>query len=641
MTTYRADIDGLRAIAILPVLLFHAKFQLFGGGFVGVDVFFVISGYLISSLIVSELETTGFSIIRFYERRIRRILPALFTVVIFSSIISYWLFTPADLKDFGQSAVAATLFSSNILFWLNSGYFDAPAEQVPLLHTWSLAVEEQFYIVFPVLLVLIFRIARGRWSAFTVPIAVVSLAISIWTTRSNPSAAFYLAPARAWELMLGAMLATGAFPAVTSRRLRDILSATGLGLIAVGVFAFSRETPFPGEAALVPVIGTALIIHAGAGGESLFGRLLSARPLVFTGLISYSLYLWHWPLLVFARYYLARELTSTEAAGILVLSVAVAVFSWRFIETPFRGRDGWFARKTLFASTAGVACSICVIGLAMHLGDGYTLRFNFANTRPVGKETYNTGTCLLNLGQIHEAYDVQDCRFGDSGSSRSVLLWGDSHAAQWVHSISGIAGEYKIAVIQANSAGCPPLLGHYADSAEPNKQNCWKFNQQIKTIVENDETIAGVILAANWSKYDSEDQFLENLLNSLSLLEVRGLPILVIGQLPIFEVRVPVIHQQKIRDRENAEYADSSSIENSRTNTFLAGSGVENLSVYFPHRRLCEDNSCRIAAEGSLLYWDSAHLSAFGSDYLADGFTDFFSRLTGNHGLTPDNAGTR
>lgn len=627
MSKYRADIDGLRAIAVLPVLLFHAKFQLFSGGFVGVDVFFVISGYLITSLIVADLGTTGFSIVRFYERRIRRILPALFAVVIFSSAVSYWIFTPDDLKDFGQSAIAATLFSSNVLFWLKSGYFDAPADQVPLLHTWSLAVEEQFYIVFPVLLVLIFRFARSRWSAFIIPIAIVSLGISIWSTRYYPTASFYLAPTRAWELMLGAMLAIGVLPPVTKQRNRDILYAIGLGFIAFSIFYFSRETPFPGEAALIPCLGAALVIHAGSGGESLVGRLLGARPLVFAGLISYSLYLWHWPLIVFSRYYVARELTSAEAAGVLILSVAVAVFSWRFIETPFRGSSGWFGRKTLFATTGIVACSICVVGLAIYLGDGYTLRFNFTNTRPVGKETYNTGTCLLHGDQTPEEYQVEECRFGDPDSRRTVILWGDSHAAQWVRSVSEIANEYKIAAIQANVAACPPLVGRYLDNAGSNGRNCQEFNEKIKSLIENDETVTGVILAANWSMHETDDFFIEHLRESLEMLKGRKIPVLIVGQIPTFATKVPVIHRQKLRDREPADFAASNNIETSKMNAFLADVAGDGLFVYLPHRRLCDGDICRIAVDESLLYWDSSHLSAFGSEYLIDGFKEFFSRL--------------
>lgn len=631
MMKYRADIDGLRAIAVLAVLLFHAKFQLFSGGFVGVDVFFVISGYLITSLIVAELSTTGFSIVRFYERRIRRILPALFVVVGFSSIVSYQIFTPDDLKDFGPSAIAATLFSSNVLFWLRSGYFDAPADQVPLLHTWSLAVEEQFYIVFPILLLLIFRFARSRWSAFIIPIAIVSIGISVWGVRYYPTASFYLAPTRAWELMLGAVLATGLLPPMINQRYREGSYAIGLGLIAFSIFAFSRETPFPGEAALLPCLGAALIVHAGSGGTSLFGRFLSAKPIVFIGLISYSLYLWHWPLIVFFRYYVARELTPAEAAGVLILSVAVAALSWRFIETPFRGQGGWFGRKTLFASTGVVACSICIVGLAIYLGDGYTLRFNFTNTRPVGKETYNTGTCLLHGDQPVKEYRARDCTFGDAGASRAVILWGDSHAAHWIRSVSGMANNYKVAVIQANVAGCAPLIGNFADNLSPKKRNCLDFNENIRSFIEADENIVGVILAANWSMYEADNSFLEHLTETLEILKGRGLPVLIVGQVPTFAANVPVIHRQKIRDGEAADRAVSSNIATSQMNTFLAGAARDDLFVYLPHSRLCKGDICRIAVDDSLLYWDSSHLSVFGSDYLIDGFKEYFSSLATAH----------
>jgi peptidoglycan/LPS O-acetylase OafA/YrhL len=221
---YRKDIDGLRAIAVVPVVLFHADLNVFSGGFVGVDVFFVISGFLITSLIGAEIKKDVFTVTSFYERRIRRIFPALFVVTMFSYILAFSLFMPEQFLEFGKSVVAATLFSSNILFWLESGYFDGPAEMKPLLHTWSLAVEEQFYIIFPIFLILIKRYFNCRWIAFILPLALISFIMSVWGVYHQPSATFYLAPTRAWELLLGSLLALGLFPPIGNRMVREALS---------------------------------------------------------------------------------------------------------------------------------------------------------------------------------------------------------------------------------------------------------------------------------------------------------------------------------------------------------------------------------------------------------------------------------
>ena len=368
---HRADIDGLRAVAVVPVLLFHAGFPAFAGGFVGVDVFFVISGYLITSIILDETDAGRFSIVAFYERRIRRIFPALFAMLFASSILGALVLLPDDLKNLGQSSAAAALSASNFLFWHELGYFDVAAELKPLLHTWSLAVEEQFYVVFPIALLLLLRAHKSGALLILATVALLSFVLAEW----GPSPmAFYLAPARAWELLLGALLATGAVPPPGRQWVRDSLSLLGLGLIAWSVLALSSATPFPGMAALLPTLGAALVIHAGDGGQSLAGRVLGVRPLVLAGLISYSLYLWHWPLLVFARTYVGRELSMAETLAVLALSVAVAVASWRWIERPFRGSRPILARPKLFAA-AGAAVSVTVaIGLGLHLAEGLPTR---------------------------------------------------------------------------------------------------------------------------------------------------------------------------------------------------------------------------------------------------------------------------
>ena len=300
---YRSEIDGLRALAVLPVILFHAGFEWFSGGFVGVDVFFVISGYLITTIIISEMDEGNFSIVNFYERRARRILPALFFVMIACLPFAWLWLTPTDLKGFGQSLVGASTFSSNILFWLQSGYFDTGAEFKPLLHTWSLALEEQYYILFPIFLLLTWRLGI-KWILILLSIIfIISLGVAQWGAYNRPSPTFFLLPTRGWELLVGVFAAfyLKYNTQLKSQVLNQVLSIVGFSMIIYSIIAFDETTPFPSLYALIPTIGTGLLIFC-AVPNTVVHNLLSLKPIVGMGLISYSAYLWHQPLLAFARH---------------------------------------------------------------------------------------------------------------------------------------------------------------------------------------------------------------------------------------------------------------------------------------------------------------------------------------------------
>ena len=329
---YRADIDGLRAVAVLPVVFYHFQIAPFTGGFVGVDIFFVISGYLITSLIQHETANGALSLVRFYERRARRILPALFLMMLATTALAGTILFPQDVMNYSRSLIATTLFGSNLYFWSTVEYFDIVAERKPLLHTWSLAVEEQFYLLYPALFWLLRGASQLKLVHVVAAIFLVSLGASIWALRFAPVSDFYLLPFRAWELMLGAMLALT--PIKSSGRISTALAWSGLALLLFSIFAFSVDTPFPGEYALLPCIGAACVIYAGP--QTIVGRVLSLRPVVFTGLISYSLYLWHWPLLIFARYVVLRDLLLWEKLALILLSGMVATLSWAYVEKPFR-----------------------------------------------------------------------------------------------------------------------------------------------------------------------------------------------------------------------------------------------------------------------------------------------------------------
>src|ERR1700674_821671 len=336
---YRPDIDGLRALAVLPVILFHANL-FFPGGFVGVDVFFVISGYLITQIIERDLQANRFSVLVFYQRRIRRIFPALFVMFAVTILTAYLFMPPLELKDFGQSLLASSAFYSNFFFFRQSGYFAPTSEYAPLLHTWTLSVEEQFYVCWPLFLGVLTKTAKSKWKVpTTVFILLGALLLSAHWVNTHPNAAFYLLPSRAWELALGALLS---FPSVSSvlaripRKIASVASLAGILFLGLAVVTYDNLTPLPGFAALLPCVGAALVIAAGVGGPSAGGRVLSLRPLVWTGLISYSLYLWHWPILVFGRMIANHKLDAAERVSFIVLIFIVAWLSWRFVESPFR-----------------------------------------------------------------------------------------------------------------------------------------------------------------------------------------------------------------------------------------------------------------------------------------------------------------
>lgn len=361
---YRSEIDGLRAVAVVPVVLFHAGLEAFGGGFVGVDVFFVISGYLITTIIIDEMDGGAFSLVRFYERRARRILPALFFVALCSIPVAWFLLLPSDMKDFAQSLAAVATFSSNILFWRESGYFDIAAELKPLLHTWSLAVEEQFYILFPLFLMAAWRLGRRTIVWMLTASFAISLAAAQWGAYNGPSATFFLLPTRAWELLIGSFCAfyLQRNQIVAPLWFQNLMSVSGLAAILYAVFVFDEATPFPGIYALVPTVGTVLIILFALPGTFVHA-FLSLRGMVGLGLISYSFYLWHQPVFAFWRHYSFLETTHVQMLLLSGLSVLLAVFTYFFVEAPFRGKTAVLDRRQLFSASGIGLVALLAVGV--------------------------------------------------------------------------------------------------------------------------------------------------------------------------------------------------------------------------------------------------------------------------------------
>lgn len=468
---YRPEIDGLRAVAVIPVILFHAGVETFGGGFVGVDIFFVISGYLITTILLTEMDQGKFSLINFYERRARRILPALFFVIAVITPFAWMWLTPRDMKDFAQSIVAVCTFSSNMLFWRESGYFDTSAELKPLLHTWSLAVEEQYYIFFPLLLLLTRRFAK-RWTLTILSIGgIFSLALAQWGTIHNPSGTFYLLPTRSWEILLGAFAAfyfNSAQAPKIPQIINNALSLTGLALVCYSIFLFDKNTPFPGLFALVPTMGTLLVILCGLQG-TLVNRILSNRLCVGIGLISYSAYLWHQPLISLAKHRSLSEPPETVILSLCLASLPLAYLTWRFVENPFR-RKNLIGRKMVFTSTGTVALIFLAFGAAGHVEEGFERQWLVRQPMTVQKPYNFLKTSRdqnANLYKNRSNQDNGDCRFNVQNITakisqrlvdchakygKGIAILGDSHAVDLFGVVT--SANRKEFIVGATKVGC-------------------------------------------------------------------------------------------------------------------------------------------------------------------------------------------
>ena len=421
---YRREIDGLRALAVIPVILFHAGVQAFSGGFVGVDVFFVISGYLITTIILSDLEQNTFSSIKFYERRARRILPALFVMMATCLIVGYFTLMPDEFKSLGQSVVATTLFSNNILLAMTSGYWDLASEYKPLLHTWSLGVEEQYYFIFPPIMIILWKKFRTKIPHVLALLFAGSLLLASWMVYTSPNMAFYTLPTRAWEILLGALTAlylSKNKKINTNHTTSNTLSLVGILLIIIPAIFYNQSHLSPGPYLLAPTIGTALIIIF-AQKETYANKILGHQSLVSIGLVSYSLYLWHQPVFSFIRITSAdRPATYIFCLSIILVSI-LSYLSWRFIEKPFRNTKS-VSRKTVFTYSSITSIALIAIGLYLNKSYGVPQRLFDTQTRieDMDKRIYN-----------ERVFSFKNDSFS-SNKSLKLLIIGNSFARDFVN----------------------------------------------------------------------------------------------------------------------------------------------------------------------------------------------------------------
>jgi peptidoglycan/LPS O-acetylase OafA/YrhL len=630
---YRKEIDGLRAFAIIPVIFFHAGLQSFSGGFVGVDVFFVVSGYLIATLILSELARNEFKISNFYLRRVRRILPALFLMILACLPLAWMFMLPSDMKEFSQSMVSVVLFLSNILFWLKSGYFDSSAELKPLIHTWSLSIEEQFYILFPIICLIIFKFSkRNIFLIFGFLVFFGVWAAQLIITK-YPAMAFYFLPTRGWEIICGALIAfillkrNAAF--LKSVLVNQVLSLIGFSLILYSILVFNEFTPYPSFHTIIPVLGSALLIVFTRENTLVF-KVFTNKLIAYIGLLSYSLYLWHQPIFAFTKYILVDSLSILLVFILTFISMAFAYLSYHIIEKPFRNKDKT-SSKFLILTIGFAAILIIISGLAGHQTNGFIDRnppnhlsnkfYYDLEMAPHSPGIYGRG-CVSNSAEF--------CIVNEA-KSESILMIGDSHSGDFLHAFKKFVEDRNLNAMQLTMGGCsfsPHSFNH-------NNGQCGEAAKLLKKTIEKKQ-VSTIIFVNNFYQHLeslNEIDAKENLLfisqlfksalkNNIQILYFSPRPTLTkpLGR----SAMANKLTQVKLREDKYKDLVESH-IEN-----FLVPLGLKNynqraviLDAFCAHSSICTNGM----HGGRPLYRDQNHLSGYGANLI---FKDFIKNFYAN-----------
>ena len=608
----RDDIQGLRGIAVLAVVAYHASHALLPGGFAGVDIFFVISGYLITRILVTELDAGAFSVRAFYQRRIRRLFPALYVVLLVCLLAALLILPPKLLKEEVYTQFFTTLFLSNFAFARLADYFDTAAGLKPLLHTWSLGVEEQFYLLFPLILLMLHRfVRRFLWPILAV-LAVLSLTAAQVSLSLRPEPAFYLPTSRAFELLAGALCV--GLPDL-GEALKRRLSWAGLALIVLSLVFIHDTIAWPGLVTLLPVMGAAcLLLGIGAAAN----RLLTVRPLTLTGDISYSLYLWHWPLLVYARMVWGDHPWVTVPA--VAAAFALACLSRRYVEEPFLkgSRPVWLA-------AAGVMALSIVSALLIFNADGLPQRFNAEQRQAFAAgDDYNHDRHHCHLAKNARMIYADTCVYGDRSVAPSVAVWGDSSGAELAQALGDRLALSHLSLRQITASACPPSAG-YAIAYNP---TCQAHNADMLAHLQADPAIATVVLTANYQRYDEVDAttMLAGLERNVLALQAAGKRVLIVYPSPIYRFDPPSQVGQAMRlgqdPRSVGMAAADYHADNARTLTELdAFTTAHHVMAIRPADVLCDATFCHVYQAGrGVLYFNGQHLSVTGARLLADAY---------------------
>ena len=650
---YRPDIDGLRAIAVLSVVLFHAfpswlrydKKHYLQGGFIGVDIFFVISGFLISTIIFNSLETNNFSFREFYTKRIKRIFPSLIIVLIASIFFGWIILSPSEYKQLGKHIIGAATYTNNFIFWKESGYFDVAGETKPLLHLWSLSIEEQFYIVWPFLLWICFK-KHINLLTVTLVLVFISFALHLFTLHTDKVAAFYAPQLRMWELLIGSTVAYVKFfpksispkiidnikrfaninynfsaeTGINKKTIQNFQSIFGLALILLGLVLIKKESDFPGFWALLfPVLGSALII--GATEEAWVNRkVLSNKILVWFGLISYPLYLWHWPLISFAIIIEGDTPSKQIRIAVVLISILLASITYYAIEKPIRFNK---EKNNITLILLFLMVLIGFVGWGLHKSNGLSFRINKSvNDFMVGKydyrDSFREGTCFLRPEQNYGSFSMCDDAISTS-VKKTILIWGDSHAAHLYSGYKKIFGE-KFNIKQRTASVCPPIL--MVDNFD--RPFCLGINNFIISEIKKSPPDI-IVLSAAWSKYNfSEIQVSINELKKISTIE----KIYLIGPVPQWRGSLEKQMYKHFRLYNALPYYMNTGLEikkNKEIDLQLSKiAEINNINYISPLQILCNKDGCLTRVSGkelSLTAFDYGHLTIDGSEFLVSYFS--------------------
>lgn len=629
---YRPDIDGLRAVAVLAVILFHMSKSLLPGGFVGVDIFFVISGFLITRNILDDLEHGSFSILDFYRRRVKRIAPAMFAVILATVLVAQLILLPVDAEKAAQSALWSTLSLANVYFWLfqETGYFANSSEELPLLHLWSLGVEEQFYLLWPLLLLLAYPLLRGRFLlAGGLGVAALSFVGGELLFEHAPAFTYYMLPTRAGELIFGALVAVAVVKRVERvipQRAVTPIAMVGAAMVAGSLFLLSKDVIFPGLLAAIPTLGTALLILAGHCRDTTASRFLALKPLVWVGVVSFSAYLWHWPLLAFYRY--GHGSVGFQAGALmLAATLLLAWLTYRFVEQPVR-RSTASAMDVITRWYLAPAALMSFLALGAQYLDGYGLQFFSREYRDglaaISQETRGKGPDSCVKRRVSEADATSDrCVLGDSAADKPrVVLWGDSNAGHYVGMLDVLAQAAGFSFRSLGHEACPPVLGDPAPFLTAAAAERWDdCKESLRLMREVVATYPVVVMSASWTTYHSRSpDFLPAVFSTAESLTKKGARVLLMGKAPIFDGYDDQCREKALRyplldcTASNEPLDPKVATVNARLREFAES--TPNVGYFEPTAYLCPggtENCSPLDPRGTPLYRDTSHLSGDGS----------------------------
>lgn len=628
---YRAEIDGLRAIAVIPVILFHAGFAAFNGGFIGVDIFFVISGYLITTIILSDLSDGKFSLLNFYERRARRILPALFLVLLVCLPLAWMWLLPQDMKSFSQSLAAVSIFSSNIFFWSTNDYFATASELKPLIHTWSLAVEEQYYILFPIFLAAAWGLGKRWMLVVLIILGISSLLLAHWGSLNRPVANFYLLPTRVSELLAGVLLAfylSSSARADLNSGLREAGGIAGLGMVLLSIFWFDKQVPFPGMYALVPIIGTMLIILFVDRG-TILGKLLGNRLFVGLGLISYSAYLWHQILFAFARHRALPEPDQSLLGLLAVISLILAYVSWKFVEVPFRNKNH-ISRGSVFIFSIIGTVFFATIGLYGYANKGFPSRLpESLNMAGLDMPMVDNGWCFYSIDSIsglEYGDDGLNCWLGDEKSDRSAILFGDSFAGHYEPLWNAVGSKSNIRINSVTTNWCYPSITDEFTGPEttPALDQCLYNREHLLGNISNYDA---VILSGNWASVLSQNK-MGGVLDLVDYLSDKSQSIVLMPSPKLFDLDVISLYKRYLFYDEEFDISDipaKSDKMAKKANSILRAIADKYPTVIYIERESLFSIDGRLSdlTKGGVPFsFDGKHISIYGSRQTVDAFVE-------------------